>query len=169
MKFDKLSIDIFETKALRGSSYIPTPEKYSNSMCGLVNIQNDDELCFQWCWRYHQTPRSKNDSKLSKLKKVSDKCNCDEMEFPASYEAIAAFEEINKVCIFIYELDSENLIRLGQRGNVTYVTTDLIYLLRIEADSKSHYIYIYKEHRPLLQPTQVRLRRQQAIMSNLLK
>ena len=88
--------------------------------------------------RYHQTPRSKNDSKLSKLEKVSDKYNYDVMEFPASYEAITAFEEINKVCIFSYELDSENQIRLGQRGNVTYVATDLIYLLRIEADSKSH-------------------------------
>ena len=64
------------------------------------------------------------------------------MEFPASYDAISALEEINRVCIFIYELDSEDQIRLGQRGNSAYLTTDLIYLLRIEADSKHHDIYI---------------------------
>ncbi|MFM7977914.1 MAG: hypothetical protein ACKPKO_01250, partial [Candidatus Fonsibacter sp.] len=31
VSIDKLVIDIFETKPLRGSSYIPTPEKFSNS------------------------------------------------------------------------------------------------------------------------------------------
>ena len=64
------------------------------------------------------------------------------MVFPASYEAISAFEKINRVCIFIYVLDSDDQIRLGQRGNIAYLTDDLIYLLRIEADNKSHYIYI---------------------------
>ena len=39
----KFDIDIFETKPLRGSSYIPTPEKYANSKCGLVNIKNEDQ------------------------------------------------------------------------------------------------------------------------------
>ena len=76
------------------------------------------------------------------MKKVAEKYNYDGMEFLASYEAISAFEEINRVCIFIYELDSEDQIRLGQRGNIAYLTDDLIYLLRIEADNKSHYIYI---------------------------
>ena len=71
-----------------------------------------------------------------KLKKVTEKYNYDGMEFPASYEAISAFEEINRACIFIYELDLEDQIRLGQIGNIEYLTTDLIYLLRIEADNK---------------------------------
>ena len=121
---------------------MPTHEKFSNAMCGLVNIQNDDELCFQCRLRYHQSARSKSDSRLSKLKKVEEKYIYDGMEFPASYEAISAFEDINRVCIFIYELDSEDKIRLGQRGNIAYLTTDLIYLLRLDADSRGHYINI---------------------------
>ena len=64
------------------------------------------------------------------------------MEFPASYEAISAFEVINRVCNFIYECDSEDNIRLGKRGNIAYLTTDLIYLLRIETYSSSHYMFI---------------------------
>ena len=140
VSFDMISIDIFETKPMRASSYIPTHEKFSRAVCGLVNIQNDDELCFQCRLRYHQSARSKNDSRLSKLKKVEEKYMYDGMEFPASYEAISAFEDINRVCIFIYELDSEDKIRLGQRGNIAYLTTDLIYLLRLDTDSKSHYI-----------------------------
>ena len=64
------------------------------------------------------------------------------MEFPASYEAISAFEVINRVCIFIFELDSEDNFRLGKRGNIAYLTTDLIYLLRIDTYSRSHFILI---------------------------
>ena len=85
--FNKLSIDIFETKAMRASSYIPTPEQYSNSMCGLVNNQSHDELCYQWCMRYHQSAKGNHDSRLSKLEKVADKINYDGMECPASYAA----------------------------------------------------------------------------------
>ena len=57
-------------------------------MCGLVNIQNDDELCFQWSMRYYQSAKCNHDSRLSKLKKVAYKYKYDGMEFPASYEAI---------------------------------------------------------------------------------
>ena len=67
--------------------------------------------------RYHQSAKGHPDSRFSKLKKVADKYNYDGMEFPASYEAISAFEDNNRVCIFIYELDSDEQIRLGQRGN----------------------------------------------------
>ena len=87
VSFNKLSINIFETKARRASSYIPTPEKYSNPKCGLVNIRNDDELCFQWCLKHHQSAKCHHDTRVPKLKKVEEKYNYVEMEFPAAYEA----------------------------------------------------------------------------------
>ena len=71
------------------------------------------------------------------------------MEWSARHptQRISAFEDNNRGCIFIYKLDSDDQIRLGQRGNIAYLTDDLIYLLRIEADNKSHYIYIKsKDH-----------------------
>ena len=133
---------MFETKPMRAFSWNPTPEKCSNPKSGIVNIKNDDDgLCFQWCLRYHQTPRGDHDSMLSKLKQVEEN-KYEGMAFQASDQAGSAFVEVNKVCIFIYELDSEGNIRLGQKGNVEYQTTDLTYLLRLEADNKSHYIYI---------------------------
>ena len=71
--YDLLFVDIFETKPLRGSSYIETPEQFSNSKCGLINIQNDDLECFKWCMRYHQTEKKKNAQNISALRKVVDK------------------------------------------------------------------------------------------------
>ena len=71
---------------MRGSSYIPTPARYSNSKCGLINIQNDDQECFRWCMRYHQSEKKQNDKRLSALKKVKDKYDYGDMSFPADFE-----------------------------------------------------------------------------------
>jgi len=44
-EYSKVSVAIYETKPLRASSYIPTPEKYTNPKCGLINIKNEDQRC----------------------------------------------------------------------------------------------------------------------------
>ena len=53
----KLCVDIFQTRDLRGSSYIETPSKFKHSRCGLVNIQNNDQQCFRYCMLYHQSEK----------------------------------------------------------------------------------------------------------------
>ena len=58
-QFESLKIEVYRTKPPRGSSYIPTPAKYSNPKCGLVNIQNSDLECFNWCMKYHQSDKRK--------------------------------------------------------------------------------------------------------------
>ena len=50
IKFYYLKIFIYETRPVRGSSYIPTPIKFYNPKCGLINIKNDDQECFKWCF-----------------------------------------------------------------------------------------------------------------------
>ena len=80
----------------RGSSYIPTPARYTNSRCGLMNIRNDDEQCFKWCMLYHQSDQKKNGEILSVLKKVEDKYNWDNVKFPCTFKDIATFENNNK-------------------------------------------------------------------------
>ena len=54
-----LSIRVYKTKPPRGSSYIPTPAPYNTSRSGLINIQNEDEECFKWCVKYHQSKQEK--------------------------------------------------------------------------------------------------------------
>ena len=43
---------------------------------------------------------------------------------------------------FIYALDEEYKIRLSKTRNIDYLTYDLIYLLRVDNEDKSHYLYI---------------------------
>ena len=133
---------MFETKPLRAASYIPTPERYKNAKCGLINIQNPDQECFKWNALYHQTPKGKNDDRLSVLKKVVDKYKWDDINFPASYEDISRFEELNQMCVFVYGLDDENNIHCQKKGNSKYILNDCMYLLRVEEEDQAHYIYI---------------------------
>ena len=115
-KYLKLVIHGLTIKPERGGSYIPTPEKYSNPKCGLINIQNDDNECFKWCMKYHQTKRGKNCDRITVLKKVEDKYDYSGVDFPTSYDDIRAFEENNEVAVFIYYIDSENNIRTDKSG-----------------------------------------------------
>ena len=55
----EIKIDVYKIRPIRGASYIPTPEKYLNAKCGLVNIHNYDHECFRWCMRYHQSNQLK--------------------------------------------------------------------------------------------------------------
>ena len=87
--FDSLYVDIYETKPLRGSYHIPTPAKYSYAKCGWINIQNDDQECFKWCMRYHQSEKKKHDHLITTLQKVVDEYDYGDMTFPADAESIA--------------------------------------------------------------------------------
>ena len=135
-------MDVYETKPARGSSYIPTPTRYSNAKCGLINIKNTDDECFRWCMLYHQSKKEKNCDRLTVLSKIENKYDFSMIDYPATYDDIAKFEEINKVCIYIYAVDEENKIVPDKPGDAKYILNDLIYLLRIEHDSHSYYIYI---------------------------
>ena len=42
-KFHRIDLKGFTNKAERGSSWIPTPEKYNNAKCGLINIKSEDD------------------------------------------------------------------------------------------------------------------------------
>ena len=144
------------TKTIRGSSYIPTPAKFSSPKCGLVNIRNTDNKCFKWCLTYHQSEQTQHSDKLSYLDKVQDKYNYEGVNFPTSYGDIERFQENNKVCVVVFTTkkeDEDTIIVKEFVGNPEYVVNETIYLLRVEDEeeyededdvSSSHYIYILK-------------------------
>ena len=49
-----LFITTYTQKPSKGSSYIPTPEALCNPKLSLINIKNEDQLCFKYCMLYHQ-------------------------------------------------------------------------------------------------------------------
>ena len=129
-------------KPKRGSSYIPTPLKYANPNCGLINIQNKDQQCFRWCMKYHQAGKVVHGERTSVLEKIEDKYNYNNISYPTSFEDINKFELDNEVSIFVYYVNDDDSIRTEKIGNKDYILKDVIYLLRIENEDNSHYVYI---------------------------
>ena len=91
-RYKHVIISCFTIKPPRASSYIDTPAPYNNPKCGLINIQNDDK-CFEWCMKYHQTKKIKNADKLhadrvSVLRNIKDKYNYDDNTFPVNFDHI---------------------------------------------------------------------------------
>ena len=47
----------------------------------LSYIQNDEQECFRWCLKYHQSAKDKNASRICVFKKVKDKYNYKGIDF----------------------------------------------------------------------------------------
>ena len=70
--------------------------------------------------KYHQTKKSKNDDRISSLKKVDDKFNYHKVNFPAGYNDIKQFEENNNISVFVYTISTDNEIIRKYIGNPAY-------------------------------------------------
>ena len=58
------------------------------------------------------------------------------------------------MCIFVYYINEENEIHKERNGNAKHYNKDLIYLLRIENEERSHFVYIKHISRLLSMSTQ---------------
>ena len=140
-----LFITTYTQKPSRGSSYIPTPTALCNSKLGLINIKNEDQLCFKYCMLYHQTEKAKNCDRVSSLKKVEDKYNWEGVNFPATFDDIQTFENNNRICVNVFKHKGEKGIDPERLGTIPCVKNDNINLLLIKDDEgNGHFIYIKK-------------------------
>ena len=72
---------------------------------------------------YHQSKKD-NCSRVSSLKnQVKDTYSYEGMEFPAVYNDIFKFEELDKVCVLVYTISPEDTIALDKPGTLTYIQT----------------------------------------------
>ena len=140
-QLNHINLDFFKIRATRGSSWIPTPERYSNPKCGLINLENEDQECFRWCMKYHQTSQQKDAQNTSALKKIDDKYDYSDIYYPTSYDEIYKFEERNNLCIYVYELDENGKIHLEKPGIIENYDKAHIHVLRVENDKQSHLLH----------------------------
>ena len=132
MYYIDLVVTIVQINPVRAASYIPTPVKYNHPKSGLINIQNDDNKCFQWCMKYHQSKKNKHDNRVSVKTKILDNFNYVGIEYPISFDDISKFEGLYKISIFVYEINADD-ITLARSGNLNYIQGDnMIYLLKLE-------------------------------------
>lgn len=135
---DEIDINFFRAKQTKAGSFIESP-KWAGR--GLINIKNDDEMCFKYCVNYHFKSKTekKHLERVAVLKKV-DHFNFDKIDFPCSLESIKIFEKKNKgISINVFYEDA-GIIKVAYSSNNK--TDDVCNLFLITDGEKNHYCYV---------------------------
>ena len=99
-------VNISAYSPLSGSIYIKLPHKLRNSMKGLINIKNNDNISFLWCHIRHLNPLIIHPQRITKADKyMANELDNEGIEFPYSKKDFKKIEQKNNICInvFCYE------------------------------------------------------------------
>ena len=108
---DKHEIDVTKYKPLRGSSYLPLPEKIKNKKA-MINIENkNDNECFRWCHLAFLFPPKNHPERIAKYKEHIDKVKYEKINFPVKLKDIPKIENTNDDIRFnVYGVDDKQSI-----------------------------------------------------------
>ena len=111
-------INLVKYLPLRGSSYTQLPKELRNSMMGLINLQNKDDKCLQWCLVRHLNPRKVHPERITKDdREFAKKLDFSGITFPVTRNQISRIEKQNKININVYGYDTERKICLSNLSN----------------------------------------------------
>ena len=99
---------------------------------------------FKFRMLYHQSRQEKNGERVSVLKKVEDKYNWTDIEFPVSFTEVQNFEDQNEICVNLWGISYNNEVHPLRLGTIPYVKNDTVKLLLLHDGDKGHYVYIKK-------------------------
>ena len=113
--FKKVEINIFRYQALKKhmGSYIELPKKLQRQ--GLINIKNEDQFCFIWCYIRYLNPVNKNPNRITKSDKklfnnIYEKLKYFEFPLKINKNNIEKIENILEINICILSADENNNI-----------------------------------------------------------
>ena len=67
---------------------------------GIINIKNKDQKCFLWCHVRHINPSKEHPERIKTTnKKIAEKRDYDEIEFPVQKNDFSKIEKKNNICI----------------------------------------------------------------------
>ena len=138
-------INIVKYLPLRGSSYTQLPKELRNSMMGLINLQNKDDKCLQWCLVRHLNPRKKNPQRITKDDmEFAKKLDFSGITFPVTRNQISRIEKQNKIKINVYGYDTErkSVYPIYPTKPHKEDPDKILKILHIEDEITKHFVYI---------------------------
>lgn len=108
---------------------------------GLINIKNDDYMCFKYCVNYHFLSKTivKNAERVSALKKVNH-YNFEKMNFPCGMNDVKRFERNNKVIsINVFSEEDKIIKKIYSSSNDS---DDVCNLFMKETNDGNNFFYI---------------------------
>ena len=122
-----------------GSSYLELPKKLKNPMKGLINIKNNDEKCFLWCHVRYIRPQEHHSNRVKKEDRVvAEQLNYRGIRFPVEISQVDRVEKQNEISINIFGYTNKVIKLKSSRAKYKEVMN----LLLIDRDGKSHYVLI---------------------------
>ena len=141
VKFNHLSLEIDSVRfePWRGSSYIPLPKSLCSKKA-IINMKNEDNMCFKWPVARACHPVERDAERITKLlREQAEELNMKDIEFPVKLKDIDKFEKQNpgiSFNVFGYEGDTYPL-RMSKRNGGQAVN-----LLMISNREGVHYCLI---------------------------
>ena len=140
-----LYVHIAKLNPLEGRSYVKLPDFLLKKRC-IINVQNEDNLCFKWAILSCLYPAQKHTERLSNYIKYKDVLEFGNIQFPMQIKDIAKFEKLNvtlSVCVFAYD-ERKKLYNLYLSKNCGPNKTEVDLLLVQDPDkmSNNHYAWI---------------------------
>ena len=124
---------------LRGSTYFPLPKKIATKKA-VINMKNDDNLCFKWSVTRALNPVDVHPERITKeLKDQSERLDWSGLKFPVDLNQIAIFEKFNpSISINVFGFDKTIYpLRISKTKR-----TQIVNLLLISDGEKQHYCLI---------------------------
>ena len=136
-------------KPLAGSSYMKLPADISNSMCGLINMKNDDNMCFMWSHVRYLNPKARRATTITqKDREFEMNLDYEGIEFPVKISDTDKIERKNSISISVFGYKGKKqfyLIRISKGEYEDHMEL----LLLGDGDGNRHYVLIKDVNRML--------------------
>ena len=125
---------------LLASSYINLPIELRNPRKGLINMKNEDQKYFLWCHVRYINPSKEHPGRILKIdKKIAEKLDYNQTEFPVKEKDFDKIEVKNNNCINVFGYENKLVFPIFVSDKKFENSMNLLLLME---EDKSHYVYI---------------------------
>ena len=137
-KIIRIEVHTATLSPLAASSYIELPKKVKRTEA-VINIKNEDNMCFIWSVLAHLHPMDMHANRVNKYQPFLHELNGEGITFPTPIHQIPDFEKKNNVSINVFGWEEKEVVpvQLSRHDSETVIN-----LLLISQDDKRHYCLI---------------------------
>ncbi|CAB4028816.1 Hypothetical predicted protein [Paramuricea clavata] len=136
-------------KPLKGSSYMKLPGDISNPKCGLINMKNNDDMCFMWSHVRHLNPKARRATTITqKDREFITNLDYNGIDFPVKISDIDRIERKNSISISVFGYKGKKQFYPIRNSKAKY-EDHMELLLLGDGEDNNHYVLIKDVNRML--------------------
>ncbi|XP_048256619.1 uncharacterized protein LOC125382162 [Haliotis rufescens] len=132
-----MKVIMVKFKPFKGGTYIPLPKEIAYKTKSVVNVENNDEMCFIYSILAKLFPAPHHPTRVKHYQPFVNRLNLDGFTFPMTLKQIPRFEQVNQLSINVYGFEDKTLYPL-------YISN----VSNIEPDSQIDLLMLSQENEP---------------------